>query len=254
MLYFTEKGKGKAVVLLHGFLENSRMWKYFQDELSKRYRVIAIDLPGHGKSSTNSKDVNRMEYMAEKVNEVLEYLHLDEVVIIGHSMGGYVALAFADQFKYKVQGLGLFYSTTLPDDEAKKEQRLKAAEVVVKNPKEFFRLSIPNLFAQNEVPNLSEEIQQAVSWAEESSLTGISAALKGMRLRQDRTDVVRDLDKPVLIITGEFDNAIKNAELKKSIQDFQNVSLFELPTGHMGMLEAPKESLEIIEQWLQGVK
>ncbi len=250
MLYYTEKGQGRTVVFLHGFLENLKMWEYFQKKLSDKYRVVTIDLPGHGKSSENTKEVNRMEYMAEKVNEVLEYLKIEEAIVIGHSMGGYVALAFAENFKFKVSGLGLFYSTSLPDDEAKKEQRLKAAEIVVKNPKEFFRLSIPNLFAQQNIPNLQSEIKTAISWAKEASLKGISAALKGMRLRQDRTDVIKELEKPVLIITGEYDNPAKNQELKKSLEGVSNISWHELPTGHMGALEAPEESLHIIESWL----
>ncbi|MDR2121877.1 MAG: alpha/beta hydrolase [Flavobacteriaceae bacterium] len=251
MLYYRDKGKGKGVVFLHGFLENSRMWRYFQNRLSKKYRVIVVDLPGHGRSSKKTKEVNRMEDMAEGVNEVLEYLKIEEVVVIGHSMGGYVALAFADRYKYKVLGLGLFYSTTLPDDDAKKEQRLKAAEVVVKNPKEFFRLSIPNLFAQENLPKLQLEIKKAISWAKHASLTGISAALKGMRLRQDRTDVVRNLGKPVLVITGKYDNTVKKAdELERTLEGIENISFYNLPTGHMGALEAPEENLKIIGDWL----
>lgn len=250
MLYYRDKGKGKVIVFLHGFLENSRMWRFFQNNLSKKYRVIAIDLPGHGRSSKKTNEVNRMEDMAKKVNNVLEHLKIDDVIIIGHSMGGYVALAFADLYKYKVSGLGLFYSTTLPDDEIKKEQRLKAAEVVVKNPKEFFRLSIPNLFAPDNVPLMQSEIKTAISWAKHASLTGISAALKGMRLRKDRTDVLRNLDKPILLILGKYDTAIKNAELINKLEGTEHLSIFEISTGHMGALEAPEECLEIMEFWL----
>ncbi|MCO6563890.1 MAG: alpha/beta hydrolase [Apibacter sp.] len=250
MLYYRDKGKGKVIIFLHGFLENSRMWRFFQNNLSRKYRVITIDLPGHGRSSKKTNEVNRMEDMAKKVNKVLEYLKIDNVIIIGHSMGGYVALAFADLYKYKVSGLCLFYSTTLPDDESKKEQRLKAAEIAVKNPKEFFRVSIPNLFAPKNVSQMQAEIKTAISWAKHASLTGISAALKGMRLRKDRTDVVRNLDKPVLIILGKYDNAIKNSELKNKLDGVENLSIHEISTGHMGALEAPKECLEIIEAWM----
>jgi pimeloyl-ACP methyl ester carboxylesterase len=251
MLYYTEKGKGKTVLLLHGFLENSKMWNYFQNELSGGYRVISVDLPGHGQSSQETNEgVNRMEYMADKVNEVLEHLEIEKVIVIGHSMGGYAALALADKFKYKIDGLGLFYSTTLPDDEIKKEQRQKAPEIAGIKPEDFIRLTIPNLFAQKDIAGLQPEIKTAVSWAKETSQTGISAALKGMRLRQDRTDVVKDLGKPVLVIIGEYDNTAKNAELRKTLQGFSNVSFYELPTGHMGTLEAPEENLAVIKNWL----
>lgn len=250
MLYYTENGKGNTIVFLHGFLENIKIWEYFNNKLSDNYHVVCIDLPGHGKSAKETNEVNRMEDIADKVNEVLEYLGVNQGVIIGHSMGGYVSLAFADKYKNKVRGLGLFYSTSLADDEAKKEQRLKAAEVATKNPKEFFRLSIPNLFAQKDSPKIKSEIDEAISLANETSLVGISASLKGMRLRKDRTDVIKNLGKPVFIISGEYDNAVKTEELKKAVKDFPNVSFYTLPTGHMGMLEAPEKSLQIIERWL----
>lgn len=251
MLYFTEKGKGNTIVFLHGFLENHKIWEYYKNELSDNYHVVCIDLPGHGNSANLTNEVNRMEDISDRVNEVLDFLNVKHAIIIGHSMGGYVSLAFADKYKTKVNGLGLFYSTPLADDEVKKEQRLKAAEVATKNPKEFFRLSIPNLFAQKNLPRLKSEIEEAISWATQTSLVGISASLKGMRLRLDRTEVIKNLGKPVFVIAGEYDNAVKTEELKKAIKDFPNVSYYTLPTGHMGMLEAPEESLQVIKAWLK---
>lgn len=252
MLYYQDKGEGKTIVFLHGFLENLKTWDFFQEKLSQKYRVITIDLPGHGKSSEQTEEVNRMESIAEQVNEVLEHLKIEKIILIGHSMGGYVSLSFADLYKYKIEGLGLFYSTTLPDDENKKEQRLKAAEVAVKNPKEFFKLAIPNLFAQQNLSHLEPEIKTAISWAEEASLKGISASLKGMRLRQDRSSVIKNLEKPVFVITGTYDNAVKNVELRKSLEGAGNVTFYELPTGHMGALEKPEECLQIIQNWLEN--
>lgn len=251
MLFYKDKGKGKSIVLLHGFLENLKMWEYFQEKLSKNYRVITIDLPGHGKSSDLSEEVYTMEYIAEKVNEVLEFLKIDNFTIIGHSMGGYVALALVDLYKSKIDGLGLFYSTTLPDDEEKKEQRLKVAEIAINSPNNFFALAIPNLFADSNSIKSKIYIEIATSWAHETTLKGISASLKGMRLRKDRTYIIKEIHKPVSILTGMYDKAIKNIDLKNNLEGLNHISFYELPTGHMGSLEAPNESLEIIETWLK---
>lgn len=253
MLYFNKKGTGKNVVLLHGFLENSKMWSRFQEELSKDYCVISIDLPGHGKSTAETQETNRMEDMADKVNEVLEFLDVNEIVVMGHSMGGYVSLAFADNYRHKVSGLGLLFSTALPDSDAKKEQRLKAAKLVVKNPQEFFRHTVPSLFVQETLPNFRKEAEEAVAWANETSPAAAAAATRGMRLRPDRVEVIKDLEKPVLVLAGEKDKSVQVDELKKAIADCENVTFYELPAGHMGIIEMPKESLNIVKNWLAEV-
>lgn len=250
MLHYFIEGQGKTIVFLHGFLENSKIWTNYSRVLADKYQVLRIDLPGHGESAEISQDVNRMEFMAEKVNEVLDKLKISKAVFIGHSMGGYVALAFAEMFPTKIEALCLFYSTALPDDEAKKEQRLKSAEVIVRNPKEFFRLSIPNLFNPNRLVDFQDEIQFAIKMANETSLKGVAAALKGMRLRPDRTDVISELKIPTLAIIGTYDNAAKANVVRKSLEDLPNVTIVELPTGHMGFLEASEDCLEVIKKWL----
>ena len=94
---YKQQGKGRAVILLHGFLEDLHIWDEFSSELSKSYRVISIELPGHGKSE-NFGYVHSMELMADAVMAVLKQERLRKVVIIGHSMGGYVSLAFAEKY------------------------------------------------------------------------------------------------------------------------------------------------------------
>ena len=251
MLYYIKKGEGRNIVLLHGFLENSKMWSKFQKELSKDNCVISIDLPGHGKSAAETKETNRMEYIADKINEVLEFLEVKEAILMGHSMGGYVALAFADNYRHKTSGLGLLFSTALPDSDAKKEQRLKAAELVVKNPQEFFRLTVPALFVQENLPATQKEVEEAVSWANETSPAGAAASAKGMRLRPDRVEVIRNLNKPVLILAGDKDKSLQVDELKKAVVDCENLTFAELPTGHMGVIEMPEESLLVVKDWLR---
>ena len=146
-VYYTEAGKGRAIVLLHGFMESLHIWDDYAKELSKRYRVICIDLPGHGKSDCFGY-VHSMELMADAVNAVLEKLNLRKIFLAGHSMGGYTGLAFAEKYPDKIKGLCLFHSTANADSEERKENRNRALEIVKKNHKKFINQIIPLWFAK----------------------------------------------------------------------------------------------------------
>ena len=122
---FSDNGKGKVVVLLHGYLGSKELWKGTIENLAKSYRVIAIDLPGHGLTHCFGY-VHSMELMARCVKKVMDSLRLKKYVIIGHSMGGYAALAFAELFPENLRGLGLIHSTALADSEEKKKDRSRA--------------------------------------------------------------------------------------------------------------------------------
>ncbi|MBE0423984.1 MAG: alpha/beta fold hydrolase, partial [Lutibacter sp.] len=131
-IHFTSTGIGSAVVLIHGFLENSLMWQEVSQELSKRNRVICIDLLGHGKTG-NLGYIHSMEDQAQMVKAVLNHLKVRKYILVGHSMGGYVALAFAKLFPSNVKGLCLMNSTALPDSEEKKLNRDRAIKAVKQN-------------------------------------------------------------------------------------------------------------------------
>ena len=131
-VHFTSIGKGNAVVLLHGFLENSAMWNEIANILSKRNRVICIDLLGHGQTG-NLGYIYSMEDQAQMVKAVLNHLKLRKYVVVGHSMGGYVALAFAKLFPSAIKGLSLMNSTALPDSEEKKISRDRGIKALKKN-------------------------------------------------------------------------------------------------------------------------
>ena len=123
MLHHEISGNGKKkLVLLHGFMENSEIWNDMEPALSKEFTLVKIDLPGHGKSK-NYHEINTPDFMAEKVKEVLDFLKLEKINLLGHSLGGYVSLAFAEKFPEFLESLTLFFSTTLPDDDEKKEIR-----------------------------------------------------------------------------------------------------------------------------------
>ncbi len=250
MLHYEIKGEGNPVVFLHGYLENLKMWKDFAEELSHDYKIILIDLPGHGRSKSFGK-VHTMELMAQKVNEVLEQLQIDKVVMIGHSMGGYVTLAFVELFPEKVKTFVLQNSSSLPDSEEKKEQRVKAIEAAHKNLDTLIKMSVPSLFAEKNLDNLKEEIEFAKKLARETSLEGVEAALRGMRERSDRTVVLENYKGNIGVIIGKYDKAVNPQELREILPEKENIIVKELDTGHMSHLEAPNETLAFIKDFLK---
>ncbi len=252
MLYYQEKGEGSPIVLLHGYLENLKMWETFGNEFSKSYKIIAIDLPGHGHSKTYG-EVHTMEFMAEKVVKVLDALQIEQAVLIGHSMGGYVTLALAELYPEKLKGFVLLNSSSLPDSEEKKAQRLKAVETARENLETLIKVSIPALFAEKNLSFLEKEVAFAKELAKETPVEGVAAALKGMRLRPDRTHILEKTEIPVGILIGQYDQAVNPEELEKVIPENPNIYVKELETGHMSHLEAPNQSFKFLQYFLKEV-
>ncbi|MBI4947192.1 MAG: alpha/beta hydrolase [Bacteroidetes bacterium] len=246
---FSDKGKGRVIVLLHGFLESLEIWDELSAKLSKSFRVIAIDLPGHGRTPVIGY-VHSMELMAECVKAVMDSIGLRKYVVVGHSMGGYVALAFAELFPKHITGLCLFHSTALPDSEARKKDRNRVAEIVKKDRQQFVSELIPKLFAEENIPLLKQEVSKAKQIALNTPKEGIVAALKGMKERPSRELILKNTSCPVLFIIGKkdallaWDNLLLLTSLPKSSY---NIVLEH--AGHMGFYEAPEETFKAIRKF-----
>lgn len=247
---FFDKGKGKVVVLLHGFLGSHKIWEQTTNELSKSYRVIAIDLPGHGDTDCVGY-AHSMDLMAKCVKSVLDWLRLKKYVIIGHSMGGYVGLAFADLFPDHLNGLCLYHSWGLADSEEKKKDRMRAVAAVKANRGIYTKTTIKNLFATKNLKYLKDEIAFATTIAKGTSKKGIIAALLGMKDRP-RRDIILSLVKyPIMIVIGEQDNVLPFEQLLEQAKLIKNKSLLYLEhDGHMGFLESPRESNKALRKFL----
>lgn len=249
MLHYTITGKGPQLVLLHGFCEDSRVWKEIAPVLSEKYTVVSIDLPGFGRSAVTLPDLG---IWADKVWAVFEKEQISEACLLGHSMGGYVTLAFAEKYAGKLSGIGLFHSSAVADDEDKKQGREKNISFVKKNGiKPFVKQLVPGLFAPGASP---EKVQQALAVAEDCAAEGIIAALEAMKNRPDRTTVLSGAAFPVLFLSGAKD-ALIPVERMSAQAAMTNVSQFSLlaDSGHMGMLEEPVRSAEVIKDFLQLV-
>jgi pimeloyl-ACP methyl ester carboxylesterase len=127
-IFYAESGKGKTLVFLHGVTESSKIWDSFREQLSDSFRVIVIDLAGHGKSECVDT-IHTMELQAEVVYEVLRKCKVKSCVMIGHSMGGYVTLAFADKYPEMLKGLCLFHSHPYPDTADDRKNRSRTIEI-----------------------------------------------------------------------------------------------------------------------------
>lgn len=235
-VHYTSIGKGSVIVLLHGFLGNLSMWKEIVPELAKKNRVIAIDLLGHGQTG-NLGYIHTMEDQAKMVKFVIQNLKLRRVTLIGHSMGGYVALVFSDLFPKNTKGFCLLNSTAYPDSEEKKTGRERAIKAVKQNHKTFIRISIPMLFAEKNRILLKKEINNATEEALKTTKQGIIAALEGMKIRKDYTALLHKNEFKKMLILGENDTVL---DYETHIQQIKNTNTkwFKLPHGHMSHIEA----------------
>ena len=250
---FECRGQGRVVVLLHGFLGALQIWNHFSEELAKNCQVVAIDLPGHGNSQTID-EVHSMDLMAETVKAVLDELRITECVIVGHSMGGYVALAFADIFPEMVRGIGLFHSQATADTEEVKENRRRTVNIVKMNRGGFISQFIPDLFAEANVSLFQEEVELLKNMALKTSAEGIIAAIEGMKQRTGKLDLLMKSKIPFLFIAGKKDPRIpvQNIMAQAMLPDHSEV-LILANVGHMGFVEAKAQTLNMIKGLLVQV-
>ncbi|MBP0902688.1 alpha/beta fold hydrolase [Mariniflexile gromovii] len=248
---YTDTGKGHPVVLLHGFLENLTMWDAFIPELSKNNRVICIALLGHGKTGCLGY-VHTMELMAEAVEAVLNHLKIAQSTIIGHSMGGYVALAFAEKNPEALKGLCLMNSTALADTEEKKQNRDRAIVAVKQNYKTFIRIAVNNLFRPKNRIAFSEKIKDIINEALQTPLQGIVAALEGMKIREDRQHVLQSSNFNKMMIISKKDPVLDYETLINQTKN-NNVKVVEFPDGHMSHIENESDFLSTIVHFIENI-
>jgi len=245
-IHYKLQGQAAPVILLHGFLESQEMWDSFADSLLKEYTVIRIDLPGFGKSQL-VKEVHTMELMADSVKAVMDQEQIEKAVIVGHSMGGYTALAFADKYSNHLKGLCLFHSKAAADTKEAKTNRDRTIQVVEKDHTGFISNFIPDLFAPENIQKFKTEIENLKTKAKRTSKEGIVSALKGMKTRTDKLELLSKLQIPVLFIAGKKDKRIPaNTILEQALLPHHSEVLLLEDVGHMGYIEAEKETLEIL--------
>ena len=248
---FTEDGKGTAVVLLHGFLENKTMWDKYVSALSKNHRVITIDLLGHGETECLGY-VHTMEDQADMIFAVLISLRIRKIVLVGHSMGGYVALAFAELYPDYVKGLFLLNSSSRADSDERKINRDRAIKAVKQNHTNFVRISIINLFSEDNREVLAKEIEKVKLQALKTPLQGIVASLEGMKIRKDREVLLHFAPYPIQLVLGKKDGVLIYTETIDQIEGTK-VELTTFSDGHMSHIENEKELKIVLLEFLKKI-
>ncbi len=264
-IYYRSEGSGPPVVLLHGFAEDGAIWDSQVDYLREHCRLIIPDLPGSGRSSAASPSGTAaaphpcdttMEALADSVVAMIDREGIGKCVLIGHSMGGYIALAFAEKYPSRLSALGLFHSTAYADSEEKVAARRKGMDFIRKNGSEsFIRQSTPNLFGEHTRKNHPELISKLIDRYSGFSPDWLVSYYEAMIGRSDRTAVLRQFAGPVLFIIGQEDTLIP---LEQSLQQchlpaVSHIHLVE-NTGHEGMLESPARCNEILLSFLTFVR
>ncbi len=248
---YSDTGKGNAVVLLHGFLENKTMWQNLVPEWSKKHRIITIDLLGHGETECLGY-VHSMEDNADVVQAVLSKLRIRKAIFVGHSMGGYVALAFAELYPENVRGLVLLNSTSKADSEERKANRSRAIKAVKKDYATFIRLSIANLFSPDNRERLIDEIEKVKLEALKTSLQGVVASLEGMKIRKDREVLLHLTPYPKMLILGKNDPVLNYEDSLDQIED-TTIKLVTFPDGHMSHIENREQLKTVLLEFFKGV-
>ena len=248
-VYYEDIGTGKVVILIHGFLENSTMWQGIMPQISLTHRVICIDLLGHGQTGSIGY-IHTMEDMAEAVMAVLNHLEVCDYVVIGHSMGGYVALALAKMNQEALRGLCLMNSTYRADDDERRDMRRKANQMVQTNFKNVVRVSFINLFSAESRITHKDEMEVALNHALKTTLQGYMAAQEGMMVRADSYEFFRCLTVKKLIIMGSDDPFINGGRILKETED-SDIICQELPFGHMSHIENKSEISDIITHFIE---
>ena len=238
-IHYRDEGREhtKTLVLLHGFLQSLDVWSSYVLTYMHHMRVITIDLPGHGLSDSFG-DVHTMDFMAKMVKNVLNEAGVDQCVMVGHSMGGYVALAFADKYPYSLRGLGLINSHALPDNPQHAQYREAVCQQVKENRASYIVNFVPSLFDPANSAALSQDIKDLQDQCLETRTEAIVAAQQGMMERPSRIEVLQHLEVPILFVYGKNDNRIPlDIAVSQAMLPRHSEILILDHVGHMSFIE-----------------
>jgi pimeloyl-ACP methyl ester carboxylesterase len=256
-LFYSESGTSildTPLILLHGFCENHQIWNRFEQTLAAHCRVLCPDLPGFGKSPLPAGDF-QLPDIADTLHYWLQELGIERCILVGHSLGGYISLAFLEKYPEMVEGIGLMNSTAYADSEERKHTRDNVIAFAEKHGVEKFIDSfVPQLFYHERRNALKEEIEELLSIARSTPQESLIAYTRAMQQRPDRLEVLKHFRKPIFYIVGEEDRSVPLEDNQKQIKALSNYELHILKEcGHMAMYEQPEESLHIIRNFVHYV-
>lgn len=246
---YSIEGDGKNVVLIHGFPEDNHIWDNQVAFLKQHCRLILPDLPGSGKSGmlTLATEVSITDY-ADCIYALLQHEAITDCIMCGHSMGGYIALAFAEKYPSLLSGLGLIHSTAFADSEEKKLNRQRSIETMAKyGAYAFLKSTVPNLFSVEYKARHADKIQLLIEAGNKFQVEALQQYYTAMMNRPNRTQVLKGSGIPVLFILGEEDVAAPLNDVLQQVHLPATAYFHVLEhVAHMGMWEAP----ELVNKYL----
>lgn len=249
---FSDTGEGPCLVFLHGFTESSTIWRRFIRNLSQRFRVVAVDLPGCGLSDCLD-EVHSMELMADAVKRVLLARGIRQCVMAGHSMGGYVTLAFARLYPKMLKGICILHSHPFADSPEVLRNRERSIDLIKSDKFNFVLQFIPALFPEGTADKYRKQIDALIREASGLSKEAILAAMIGMKERKDSVQTVKNLTIPILWILGMKDSKMPTERTGEMILlASHSQSLILRHVAHMSFFEAPKETLRVLGDFVAG--
>ncbi len=245
----TQKGE-TTILLLHGYLETLYIFTELEELLSKQFRVISLDLPGHGLSGSN-KDINTMSFMAAVAKDVLDICKVNKAYVAGHSMGAYVALECFKYFPQTFEGLIMLNSTPLPDNLDKKREREREIDLIAKDKLyTLAQLSIPKMYAPINRRRMDQKIEETIENTQAHDPHGIIASIRGLIQREDNSEFMSTI-KNGLLIFSELDTYVGPEIYNKIIPNYPQFNTLILPNcGHNSFIEEPIKCLQAIENFI----
>jgi pimeloyl-ACP methyl ester carboxylesterase len=244
VLHYQIKGQGPAVFLLHGFLEDGLIWEALADKLSRQYRCIQIDFPGYGKNK-RAAFPERLEILADALEELRQNLHLDQFNIIGHSMGVYVGLAWLKLARITPEAFVCINGNVYQDSPERLVERKRSISLVSRHKEAYIKMAIKGLFLAEQLKDYAIDIEQLTNRALSSPKDAIIRSIEAMSMREDHRETLSTYPGDKHIIAGAKDPLFPMS-LSQLMAQQTRANLHTYPGSHMGWLEAPELILRIL--------
>lgn len=251
-IYFFESGLGFPVVFIHGFCESSTLWESLREELSDDFRVICPDLPGFGQSPLPDTNFSLQE-IGDQIVSWLRELGIEQCIVIGHSLGGYISLEILRKYPDFVKAIGLFNSSAFKDPDDKKENRNKLIEFIgTHGVRLFLKTFVPSLFYPKTAKKHQKSIDLINNEGKSIRPESVMKYATAMRDREDSIDLLKTYHDRILLIAGEFDQNVPLEKSKEMAELLDSDNSHIIPnSAHMSIFEQSELCYAAIRKFVE---